>query len=625
MTPFDLEAGDASADAASAWPRARHGATLAWAVVEGDIVHVSHFAHLPRGRRPDAHCPECGGPVVLKLGRIRSHHVAHAADTVCAAMQPETALHINAKHHVARELRRVLAEGLPVALARPCLAGRLQSRWAEDRPSDVTWEEWEDLPCPATEVTPWAIQWDAVHVEARLTTLESRRVPDILLLQDDRPVAAVEIFVTHRVDDEKARVLANLGVPWLELRAEDVLPPDELSATPGWRASDPLPVFREGPARPWRCPTHQQRFDAWQEGRRRHAEDERERRRHRVEVKALRIVDIMHPSGSHYRRLYRVEEHLTDGVPHTVSLALDEETILSLPFRPDRKADLWYRLRDCCEHDIRQVAARPGTITDCPLPTGQEWLKGPLAARVWHCTEHEVWTRHPLERHYPLRYRLNRAERRWFIPADLRDVSWERPQGDPLEPHPAINRPRPMRKALAVTPTSGWGRLVPTRPVGSPAAGIAPMAAPVATVPGHATRRPSTGAGRRVRVEDFPWVIEEVPGPGYRLFVLPADKTHRETLVGVPHGKVQPDPVYRADQALAASRVPRVWITPAGDWSAYMEGVPWVPITRDADGTLLPATDRWDGPLADFLEALRTGALTADAVISWDERSRLRF
>lgn len=325
-----------------------------------------------------------------------------------------------------------------------------------------------------------------------------------------------------------------------------------------------------------------------------------------MEVKALRIVDIMHPSGSHYRRIYRVEEHLTDGVPHTIALTLDEDTVLSLPLRAEAKAYLWRRIRDRCEHEIRRVASRQGTVVDCPMPEGQEWLKGPLAARVWHCAEHEIWTRHPLERHYPLRFRLNRAEKRWFIPQDLREVTWERAPDDPLEPHPAFNRPRPLRKPAVPAP--------------------APPVHPVAGLPVRIAERPSTGAGRRVRDDDFPWVIQEViPGPGYRLFVLPADEMHRETVVGVPDGKVLVDHVVRADQALAASQVPRVWISPAGDWSARMHDVPWVPLVRDPQGTLRPPSHRWPGTLAEFLEALRTGDLTAETVIAWDERARLRF
>ena len=405
--------------------RPRHRAKLTWAVVDGRVVHVSAFAGVAPRNRPLARCPECDHAVILKLGRINAHHVAHAPDDACGATQPETALHINAKYHVAEELRRAAARGLPLVIRRACLAGRARSRRLIERPGDVTWKEWQQAPCPSLDERSWAIAWDSVHVEQRLTALESRLVPDILLLRDGTPVAAVEIFVTHRVDDQKAGVLARLGVPWLELRAEDVLAPGVEGGAP-WNIDHPVPVFREGPAGSWRCPAHQRLFEEWQEERRREEAEELERRRHTTEVKAIRIVDVMYASGSHYRRVYRVEERRMDGVTQTIALAREEETLLALPFSPETRRQIWDRLRRACSRDLERLRARTGAILDCPMPPGHEWVVGTVAGKAWREVECLSWWRYPLADHYPRRYRRNRAEDTWFIPRDLQGISWVR-------------------------------------------------------------------------------------------------------------------------------------------------------------------------------------------------------
>lgn len=596
----------------------RHGAKLTWVVVDGRVVHVSTFADVPPRNRPVARCPECGHAVILKLGRINAHHVAHAPEDVCGATQPETALHINAKYHAAEELRRAAARGLPLVARRACLAGRVRTRGVMERPQDVTWKEWQDAPCPNRDESTWAITWDGVQVEQRLTALESRLVPDILLLRDGTPVAAVEIFVTHRVNDDKARVLASLGVPWLELRAEDVLAPDGVGGAP-WNVDHPVPVFREGPAGRWRCPAHQRLFQNWQEERRQEEAEERERGRHTTEVKAIRVVDVMHKSGEHYRRVYRVEERRTDGATQAIALALEEETLLALPFSPEARREIWNRLRAACTRDLERLRVRTGAILDCPMPPGREWVVGAVAEKAWREVDGFLWWRYPLADHYPRRYRRNRAEGTWFIPRDLQGVSWARPADDEFQQHPAAARPQ----AASGLPTT-------TLPVQSLSTAAN---TPVQSSGGVRGRRPESAAGgadergsRRLRDSDFPCHLDEVIcGPSYRLCVLPADETHRETVVGVPEGKVQVQAVRAADAAMARSSLPRVWLSPRGDWTAQLEGLPWAPLSHDAAGEPALPSRVWSGTLDEFLEALRTGAVTVEAIIGWDERARLRF
>ena len=131
---------------------------------------------------------------------------------------------------------------------------------------------------------------------------------------------------------------------------------------------------------------------------------------------------------------------------------------------------------------------------------------------------------------------------------------------------------------------------------------------------------------RRLRESDFSSRVEEViSGPSYRLYVLPADETHGETVVGVPEGKVQVEPVRAAEAAMARSNVTRVWLSPRGDWTAQLAGLPWAPLRLDSAGEPTLPARVWSGTLEQFLEALRTGVLAVETIVRWDERARLRF
>jgi hypothetical protein len=57
------------------------------------------------------------------------------------------------------------------------------------------------------------------HAEEEVR-LADGSIADVVLFRGARPAAAIEILVTHRVGPEKA---ARMSLPWLELRADDVL------------------------------------------------------------------------------------------------------------------------------------------------------------------------------------------------------------------------------------------------------------------------------------------------------------------------------------------------------------------------------------------------------------------
>ena len=86
-------------------------------------------------------------------------------------------------------------------------------------------------------------------------TISNRR-PDIALLDGGNVIAAIEVFVTHRVSEVKAEHLASLGIPWMEVRASETLYSGE---TP-WDSNNPLPGIRLHPNPvDWKCEACQQR------------------------------------------------------------------------------------------------------------------------------------------------------------------------------------------------------------------------------------------------------------------------------------------------------------------------------------------------------------------------------
>src|SRR6185503_16080573 len=87
--------------------------------------------------------------------------------------------------------------------------------------------------CDRTFVAQWLDGWDDVLVEHRVGDL---RRPDIVLRQNGAAIGAIEIVVSNAVSPEKAAALATLGVPWVEVDA------DERLAAAKWTVADVLEV-----------------------------------------------------------------------------------------------------------------------------------------------------------------------------------------------------------------------------------------------------------------------------------------------------------------------------------------------------------------------------------------------
>ena len=182
---------------------------LEWVQMDGEVHHVSDYAGIPQKERPQARCPACGQRVVLRLGKRRRHHAAHHPGDTCPLQQPETLLHYNCKHHIARQLRG--ARHLWVQA--PC------------------------VDCGQPVLKLWAKQWSDVRVEYRV---REGLIPDVTLLRGEEPVAGIEVYVSHFVDENKATRLKVTGFPWVEVQGSRAL----YQGDTAWTPKRPLSVIR---------------------------------------------------------------------------------------------------------------------------------------------------------------------------------------------------------------------------------------------------------------------------------------------------------------------------------------------------------------------------------------------
>lgn len=165
---------------------------LEWAVDRRDVhVHVGALDGRRRRDRAPFSCPECGEPLVARLGAIRARHFAHRPGSVCPLTSPETALHRNAKEHLLWLCGEAFAGRRRVLLATRCPGCR--------RPAPV-------------EI---AAVGDAAALEGAVGALRA----DVLVTRGGSPVLALEVRVAHAVEAEKEDALADLGVPVAEVDA----------------------------------------------------------------------------------------------------------------------------------------------------------------------------------------------------------------------------------------------------------------------------------------------------------------------------------------------------------------------------------------------------------------------
>lgn len=479
---------------------------LVWVLVEGRPRPVSDFATLAPARRPRVTCPACGRRLTLKLGRVRRHHAAHAPDAICAATKPETALHLDMKLALAAHL---------AAIAGPDAELRVRLRCAGSR----------GAPCDAVRDVTWLEGWDDVAVEAHIAAPGAVRRPDVLLRQQGRPVGAIEVLVSNRVSVEKADALARLGVPWVEVQA-DARVADGAGATGSLL---PLAVGRIGPAMApdgWRCDLHARRETL---------------------LRAARVVDVYRDAGFRDRRIYRIDEARMEGTTRSLSLRRDGREVGAAPYdgTPESRREAWAALQAAFAADL-DADTGSGAFHDSPM----RWATGDNADNVVEEGLMDVTPGDPLPlaTRYPRRWFFARESGRWFLPPDMRDVRWDRPEHDAFGAHPAWGHSRLVVRERPV-PADAWKGVVFAR-------------RPVATAFGPAARVAQHGPVAIVE-------LEPDDGGAVRSLVVvtsPASEDH----------------VRRVARALSANGIEHLWLSHPMDWSAARADLAWAAAGRDS-------------------------------------------
>lgn len=136
-------------------------------------------------------CPSCGESVILKQGEIRTTHFAHKISDTC---NQETITHKTAKLLIQKVIQDWKSgKSNPPTLARACQI------------------------CHSTINQPLPEKVDKAILEYKLS---DGFIIDVALMVGDIAQAAVEIKVTHAVDDIKA---GRLSIPFIELDGYEVV------------------------------------------------------------------------------------------------------------------------------------------------------------------------------------------------------------------------------------------------------------------------------------------------------------------------------------------------------------------------------------------------------------------
>lgn len=155
---------------------------------DGSIVDVTQ---VPRGSACACVCLGCSAPLLAKQGKVNAWHFGHASGASHRACA-ESALHLAGKE-LLRELTEILLPKVSCTVTTVDVLMREHMQTVEAAES--------------------FFKFTSCCVEH---TSGTRRL-DALLESPGRPSLGIEILVTHKVDEQKARDLVSLNAPVLEL------------------------------------------------------------------------------------------------------------------------------------------------------------------------------------------------------------------------------------------------------------------------------------------------------------------------------------------------------------------------------------------------------------------------
>lgn len=151
-----------------------------------------HINQVQRGKGCNLVCPACRDPLIAVKGNERQHHFRHETESECAR-NPESAIHIVAKKLIA-ERKQIMLPKFEFSLSAK------DSKGKEHRTEIVT------------VLSEKIVSLDAVQVEKELYGM----IVDILAEKDNVPLI-IEIFYSHKVDDNKRKKIIDSRISAIEI------------------------------------------------------------------------------------------------------------------------------------------------------------------------------------------------------------------------------------------------------------------------------------------------------------------------------------------------------------------------------------------------------------------------
>ncbi|RKU31513.1 hypothetical protein C6497_01575 [Candidatus Poribacteria bacterium] len=147
-------------------------------------------------------CPGCQDTVILKKGEVKAAHFAHKASKTC---NQETIVHKTAKNLIVK----MISDWKAGKTESPKLRRKCGFKFDFGLYGEKTCEETCDQPMP-----------DKVEQAVTEYRMSNGFIADVALMVENEPALAIEIRVTHAVDENKAH---SLSVPFIELDGHTVL------------------------------------------------------------------------------------------------------------------------------------------------------------------------------------------------------------------------------------------------------------------------------------------------------------------------------------------------------------------------------------------------------------------
>lgn len=149
------------------------------------------IAEVQSGLACGCHCPACGEPLIARKGLKNVHHFAHHSESACASAF-ETSVHLMAKQIIAEEKKFKTPQTLV---------------------SDYHFNPMGTRVARGAVIPKTSLSFTSVATEE---TISSMRI-DSVGRQKQGQVLLIEVYVTHKVSEEKKEKIRSLGLSAIEV------------------------------------------------------------------------------------------------------------------------------------------------------------------------------------------------------------------------------------------------------------------------------------------------------------------------------------------------------------------------------------------------------------------------